>query len=121
MNPDGTINRVLWEDFAVRAIHKQALKTKALATAFYGRAPERSYWDGASTGGRQALKLAQEHPGDFDGIIATIPAINWTRVSISAMYSQITFQRDLHGTAPTEAQQDLISTAAIPKRRRLRR
>ena len=31
MNPDGTINKTLWTDFASRAIHEQAIKTKALA------------------------------------------------------------------------------------------
>jgi hypothetical protein len=74
MNPDGTINQGLWTDFASRAIHEQAVKTKALATAFYGTAPRYSYWDGGSTGGRQGLNLAQNHPADFDGMVALYPA-----------------------------------------------
>src|SRR5262249_49794551 len=40
MNPDGTINEVLWTDFASRAIHEQVVLTKALATAYYGSAPK---------------------------------------------------------------------------------
>jgi feruloyl esterase len=41
--------------------------------AFYGAAAKRSYWNGCSTGGRQALKEAQMFPDDFDGIIAGAP------------------------------------------------
>ena len=31
MNPDGTINTVLWKGFAERSLHELADKTKALA------------------------------------------------------------------------------------------
>jgi Tannase and feruloyl esterase len=97
MNPDGTINKALWTDFASRAIHEQAVKTKALATAYYGTAPKYSYWDGGSTGGRQGLNLAQNHPADFDGMVALYPAINWTRFITAELYPQIVYQRDLGG------------------------
>ena len=113
MNPDGTVNEILWTDFASRAIHEQAVKTKALATAYYGTAPKYSYWDGGSTGGRQGLNLAQNHPTDFDGIIAMYPAINWTRFITSELYPQIVYQRDLAGVPLSKAQSDLVSNAAI--------
>lgn len=113
MNPDGSINQVLWTDFASRGIHEQAVKTKALATTFYGSAPKYSYWEGGSTGGRQGLNLAQNNPGDFDGIIANYPAIHWSRFITGELYPQIVFQRDLGGVPLTTAQQDLVSNAAI--------
>ena len=40
-------------DFAYRAVHEMALKSKAVIAAFYDRAPRFSYWMGCSTGGRQ--------------------------------------------------------------------
>ncbi len=113
MNPDGSINKTLWTDFASRGVHEQAVKTKALAAAYYGTAPKYSYWDGGSTGGRQGLNLAQNNPGDFDGILANYPAINWSRFITGELYPQIVFQRDLGGVPPTQAQQDLVSNAAI--------
>lgn len=113
MNPDGTINQTLWTDFASRGIHEQAVKTKALATAYYGSAPRYSYWEGGSTGGRQGLNLAQNNPGDYDGIIALYPAINWTKFITSELYPQIVIQRDLGGTPMTTDQLDLVSNAAI--------
>jgi feruloyl esterase len=97
MNPDGTINNALCTDFASRSIHEQAVKTKALATAFYGTAPKHSYWDGGSTGGRQGLNPAQNNPANFDGMIALYPAINWSRFITSELYPQIVYRRDLYG------------------------
>jgi len=113
MNPDGTINTALWKDFSERAIHEMAVKSKALAQAFYGSAAKYSYWDGASTGGRQGLKEAQVNPADFDGIAAGFPAINWTKFITAELYPQIVMQRDLGGTLLTSAQKALASNAAI--------
>jgi len=113
MNPDGSINETLWTDFASRGIHEQAVKSKDLAEAYYGSAPRYAYWEGGSTGGRQGLNLAQNHPDDFDGIIANYPAINWTRFITAELYPQLVYQRDLGGVALTSAQSDLVSNAAI--------
>jgi hypothetical protein len=113
MNPDGTINKTLMTDFASRSIHEQTVKTKVLATAYYGSAPKYMYWEGGSTGGRQGLNLAQNYPADYDGIIANYPSNNFTRFITAELYPQIVFQRDLAGTPLTIAQQDLVSNAAI--------
>nr|WP_246351105.1 tannase/feruloyl esterase family alpha/beta hydrolase [Sphingobium boeckii] len=113
MNPDGSLNKALLHDFSVRSIHEQALKTKALTAAFYGRPAARSYWEGGSTGGRQGHKLAQAYPADFDGIIANYPALNWSAFAAGMVYPQIVIERDLGGKALTNAQLDLVSNAAI--------
>jgi len=113
MNPDGTINTVLWNDFAQRGIHEMAVKTKALTKAYYGRPARYAYWDGFSTGGRQAHKLAQEHPDDFDGILAGAPAFNWTRFITNELYPQIVYQRDLGGVPLTAGQLNALGNAAI--------
>ena len=113
MNPDGTIDTVLWNDFSQRGIHEMAVKTKALTRAYYGVDATWSYWDGFSTGGRQGHKLAQLHPEDFDGILAGAPALNWTRFVTNELYPQIVYQRDLGGTPLTAGQLDLLGNAAI--------
>jgi hypothetical protein len=43
----------------------------------YGARPERMYFVGSSEGGREGLTMAQRYPGDFDGIFARVPVINW--------------------------------------------
>jgi feruloyl esterase len=57
-------------DYAYRSEHEMTVKAKAIIDAFYGAGPKFSYWNGCSTGGRQALTEAQRFPDDFDGIIA---------------------------------------------------
>src|SRR5437867_697197 len=61
-------------DFGYRSEHEMTVKSKLLIKAFYGNAPQFSYWNGCSTGGRQGLKEAQMFPDDYDGIIAGAPA-----------------------------------------------
>jgi Tannase and feruloyl esterase len=68
-------------DFGYRSEHEMTVKSKQIIKAFYGNAPQYSYWNGCSTGGRQGLKEAQMFPDDFDGIIAGAPA-NRTALSL---------------------------------------
>ncbi|QSI34471.1 tannase/feruloyl esterase family alpha/beta hydrolase [Variovorax sp. RKNM96] len=113
MNADGTVNTVGWSEFSERGIHDMTLKTKALAKAYYGADAKYTYWHGSSTGGRQGLKQAQAYPGDFDGIIASSPAIHWTRFNTATLYGQLITQRDLGGVAMSIAQVNAVSAAAL--------
>jgi len=62
-------------DFADRAVHEMTVKGKAIVAAHYARPPTFAYFNGCSTGGRQALTAAQRYPDDFNGIIGGAPAI----------------------------------------------
>ena len=73
-------------DFAYRAVHEMTVQAKALVDKHYGGAPQLSYWNGCSTGGRQGLKEAQEFPADYDGIIAGAPANYMTHLSAQSLW-----------------------------------
>lgn len=62
------------DDYFFRAPHALSKVSKVVISAFYGKAPKKSYFNGCSNGGREALLLAQRYPHDFDGIIAAAPA-----------------------------------------------
>lgn len=74
-------------DWGWRAHQVTVKVAKALIEAFAGRAPQRSYLFGASTGGRDALAMAQRAPENFDGFIVDAPAIHWTRLAASWTWS----------------------------------
>ncbi len=59
---------------AVPMVMATALKVVAAA---YGVPPTKSYFEGCSTGGREALMAVQRNPTLFDGVIARAPAFNW--------------------------------------------
>ena len=65
-------------DYAYRAVHVTAMTAKQIARGYYGARPERSYFDGCSTGGRQGLISAQRFPEDFDGIVVGAPVLDFT-------------------------------------------
>jgi pimeloyl-ACP methyl ester carboxylesterase len=97
LNPDGTLNWGLIEDFASRSLFELTKKAKTLIETFYGHKPAYSYWNGCSTGGRQGLMLAQRFPKGYDGILAAAPAINWDRFIPAELWPQVVMQQELGG------------------------
>lgn len=68
-----------WEpltDFAYRGLHLMTVVGKDVAARHYGRAHERSYYVGCSTGGRQGMMESQRFPEDYDGIVAGAPVFD---------------------------------------------
>jgi hypothetical protein len=88
-------------DFAYRAIHEMTVVGKATVKAFYGDAPQHSYFANCSNGGRQALMEAQRYPDDYDGILAGAPANYWTHLLASALYDAQTTTLDPASYIPT--------------------
>jgi feruloyl esterase len=95
-------------DYAYRAVHELTAVGKAVTSARYGKQPERSYWNGCSTGGRQGLKEAQRYPEDYDAIIAGAPANNWSAL----MGFSVLAQKNLTGPEGLGAEKLGVLTAA---------
>jgi Tannase and feruloyl esterase len=75
-------------DFGYRALKETTDKSKAIITALAGQHPQRSYFNGCSDGGREALIEAQRYPDDFDGIIVGSPANFWTHLLFAAVWDE---------------------------------
>jgi hypothetical protein len=108
----GAPNTALQKDFAYRSQHLMAVIGKQLVQAFYGRQPVYSYWNGCSEGGREGLRMAQDFPGDYDGILAGTPAIHWDRLAAYQIWPQVVM-KDLAGGPISIAKQKLATAAAI--------
>jgi feruloyl esterase len=89
-------------DYAYRAVHEMTVKSKAIATAFYGTDAKRSYFNGCSTGGRQALVAAQRFPNDFDGIVAGAAANPKTHLDAWRVWMSQAMFKDQSSFIPPE-------------------
>src|SRR5262249_15953538 len=87
-------------DFAYRPVHEMRVGAKAIVAAYYGRPAAHSYWNGCSTGGRQALAEAQRYPGDYDGIIAGAPANYTTRLQGQQVWLNEVVHKDEASSLP---------------------
>jgi hypothetical protein len=112
LNPDGTLNWGLIEDFTADGIHEQHLWGVKLAETYYGKEPVRKYWMGCSTGGRQGHYQAQNYPEDFDGILAGANAFNWDRFITAELWPQIVMNQEV-GAPIASAKLNAVSGAAI--------
>ena len=88
-------NMAVVRDFGGRATHLMTMVGKQITTAFYGRAPEYSYFFGGSTGGQQGMKEAQEYPEDYNGIVCLCPA--YDRI---ALHAQVVWELNRSHEAP---------------------
>jgi hypothetical protein len=65
------------ELFGSGAVPKVMATALKVVSAAYGVLPRKSYFEGCSTGGKEALMAVQRNPTLFDGVIARAPAFNW--------------------------------------------
>jgi feruloyl esterase len=73
-------------DYAWRAVHEMTVAAKTIIATFYGSNPRFSYFNGCSTGGRQALKAAQKFPDDYDGILSGGGFHYWTHIGLAELW-----------------------------------
>jgi feruloyl esterase len=123
MGHQGTMNEGLWAynnlqaqvDFGYRGTHVATVAGKAIAHHYYGRAPQRSYFQGCSTGSRQGLVEAQRFPWDFDGIVVGGVWIDDTVSTMTFIWASRAL-RDREGKPLiTEADAGLIQDAVLAR------
>jgi hypothetical protein len=85
----GHLNYQYIQDWVYNGPKQEILWSKAVAKLYYGKTPIYNYWDGCSTGGHQGYALAQTLAGELDGILASAPAMYWTRFQTAQMWGQI--------------------------------
>jgi hypothetical protein len=97
-------------NFYYVAVGRVAVLAKSMIAAFYGRAAEHSYYDGCSTGGREAMIMTERYPTYFDGVISGDPAMRTGYSNLALAYISATFDRAASKDASGKPQ-ELFSAA----------
>ncbi|GAA2516375.1 tannase/feruloyl esterase family alpha/beta hydrolase [Streptomyces gobitricini] len=82
-----------------------------IRTHYEDATPAHSYFAGGSSGGREALAVAQRWPTDFDGVIAAYPA--WNAVSLNLFFGYEAQVLSRPGAFLNPAEQDLLYRGVI--------
>jgi hypothetical protein len=80
-------------DFAYAAIGSVSQVAKQIVAQYYGQAARHSYFDGCSTGGREAMLVTQRYPTYFDGVIAGDPAMRTGYSNLADAWVTVGFNR----------------------------
>jgi len=98
-------------NFAGDALKKTRDAAVLLIGRYYDQGPRQTYFAGGSTGGREALAVAQRWGRDFDGVISVYPAFN--AAALDLFFGYATRQLAAPGAFPRPAQQVLLYDAVI--------
>jgi len=102
-------------DFYYVAIGKVAVAAKEMIAWYYGRAAEHSYYDGCSTGGREAMIMSQRYPTYFDGIVSGDPAMRTGYSNLALGYIASVFAKAGPAPAFSDSDRKLIVKALLAK------
>jgi feruloyl esterase len=104
-------------DEAVRNFAGDALKKTRDAARYLigerysGASPVHSFFAGGSSGGREALAVAQRWPTDFDGVLSAYPA--WNAASLDLFFGYEARVLAQPGAFPNTAKQNLLYRSVI--------
>ena len=100
-------------DWGFRAVHVMTETAKIVVRSERGRFPDRSYFDGCSTGGQQGLSEAQRYPADYDGIVAGDPGHNRVRLILGFLWGWMAMHGDDGKPVLSAAKLATITKAAV--------
>jgi feruloyl esterase len=106
-----SVNTEAYDNFMGEALKKTHDAALRIITAHYRMQPRNAYFAGGSTGGREALTVAQRWPQDWDGIIAFYPAYDFTTLSLQQLRATEAFAAP--GAYPDTAQRALLLKAVM--------
>ncbi|EJE51838.1 Tannase and feruloyl esterase [Acidovorax sp. CF316] len=110
---DGTwgLNDEAVRNFGGDALKKTRDAAMHIVKARYAAHPQKSYFAGGSTGGREALAAIQRWPADWDGAIAWYPAWNDAAALLGGHRSNIALAQP--GAYPNVPKRALVYKAAM--------
>ena len=105
------LNNEALRNYSGDAIKKTRDVAVSIMRTWYGRTPDRTYFTGGSTGGREALLAVGNWPQDFDGAVALYPA--WNPTALNLHFGRLTQALALPNAYPSREQRKVLFDAAM--------
>ena len=102
-------NPVQLADYTYASEHRALPLGKEVVEAMYGVAPAKSFFEGCSMGGHDAMIASQRYPNDFDGIVAKAPAGNI--MGLFMQFNRLAKQVRTEGASLSPAKRALLESA----------
>lgn len=103
------LNAEALHNFGYQHIRKTLDAVRQVAIAHYGRAPQRVYYNGGSTGGREGLTAAIRWPEAYDGIIAWYPVSSYMGLRLwGALLARAVYEDESAGWIPPAMVQRIL-------------
>jgi feruloyl esterase len=80
---DWALNEEVMKNLGYMQLKKTHDAAMVLIERIYGEKPRFNYFFGSSQGGREALTVAQRYPGDYDGVAANVPIVNFSSLMLA--------------------------------------
>ncbi|KAF4921510.1 putative feruloyl esterase [Colletotrichum viniferum] len=107
----GVLDTNALQNFGQVAMKDEAVIVKQLISSYYGQGPLYSYWNGCSQGGRMGMKVAQQYPDVYDGIMAAASALNWAEFYINSIWPS--FYMENTQQFPRDCELNALTTLGI--------
>ena len=112
-------------DYGYNAVATLTPMAKQVIRTAYGKAPDRSYFEGCSNGGRHAMVAAARSSAEYDGIIAGDPGFHLPKAAIGEMWGAQQFAKVATATTAnglpdiktgfTTAERQLVASRILAK------
>jgi hypothetical protein len=88
-SPAWALNDEAMKNLAYMQMKKTRDAAWVLMKRMYGDKPYYAYWVGNSQGGREGLTVMKKYPSDFNGIVATVPIVNFSSLMLAPVWLRI--------------------------------
>ena len=95
-------------NFLYRGVAEVTVVAKAIVQRHYGKAQQRAYFVGCSTGGREAMMMSQRFPDYFDGIVAAAPAARTSFSNLGLRHATAALNALAPGDSLSESDRHLL-------------
>jgi feruloyl esterase len=121
--PDNPVENISWAlghpekiiDYDYRAAHVTTVAAKKIIEAYYGSAPQHSYYSGCSGGGHQGVTETLRYPGDYDGYVLGDAARNHIEVDMDGLWDVLAASLSDPANAIEPPQLALVHQAVMKK------